>query len=269
MHIHHLNCATMCPACKRLVNGHGSLFARGTLVCHCLLCDLGDRMVLIDTGLGLADIADPARFGTDWLKRAAPRLDPEEAAVSRIRALGVDPGRVTDIVLTHLDRDHCGGIADFPDAQVHVSALERASALEGSPPAREGRYIAAQMTGPDRIIGHTPGAEDWFGLPAVRPLPGADILLVALYGHTWGHCGVAMRRHDGGWLLHAGDSHYHHRQRAGRRAPFGLAMFERRAATDEPARRESLSAVRRIAGLSRAEVEVICSHDPADLERFS
>jgi glyoxylase-like metal-dependent hydrolase (beta-lactamase superfamily II) len=51
-----------------------------------------------------------------------PRLDPAETAVRRIAALGYRPADVRHVVLTHLDPDHAGGIADFPGATVHVTA---------------------------------------------------------------------------------------------------------------------------------------------------
>jgi len=37
---------------------------------------------------------------------------------------------VTDIVLTHLDFDHAGGLDDFPRARVHLLAIERDCALQ-------------------------------------------------------------------------------------------------------------------------------------------
>ena len=55
---------------------------------------------------------------------------------------------------------------------------------------------------------HEVAGDDWFGFDAVTAL-GDDVLLVPLRGHTRGHCGVAVRRPDGGWLLHAGDAYFH------------------------------------------------------------
>ena len=63
MHVHHLNAGTMCPMSARLVNGQGGLFKRARLVCHVLLLETEDGLVLVDTGLGLGDIAKPERLG--------------------------------------------------------------------------------------------------------------------------------------------------------------------------------------------------------------
>ena len=72
MRIHHLNTGTMCPIGQRLVNGTGSIFRRARMVCHCLLVETHDGLALVDTGIGLGDIADPPRLGRRWLRQ---RLD--------------------------------------------------------------------------------------------------------------------------------------------------------------------------------------------------
>src|SRR5262245_50539362 len=128
MRVHHLNTATMCPPGARFVNGHGSLFRPGRLVCHVLLVELRDGLALVDGGIGLGDIADPARLGQRWLRQVRPRLDPSETAFEQVRARGFAPEDVRHIVLTHLDLDHAGCVPDFPAATVHVHANEIAAA---------------------------------------------------------------------------------------------------------------------------------------------
>ncbi len=64
MRIHHLNTGTMCPIGRRLVNGTGSIFQRARMVCHCLLVETKDGLALVDTGIGLDDIANPPRLGS-------------------------------------------------------------------------------------------------------------------------------------------------------------------------------------------------------------
>lgn len=271
MRIYHLNCGTLCPLCRRLINGDGFLFERGRLVCHSLLVDVGDgRLVLVDGGFGLGDCADRARFPWMWRFQAGPRLDPAETAIRQIEARGFSAGAVTDIVLTHLDRDHCGAIRDFPEARIHICDREWRAAFEGEPKVRPGRYLQQQLRAPGDFTRHVPGAEMWFGLPSVRPLGRAtDILLVALHGHTPGHCGVAIRRPDGAWLLHAGDSFYSQRQIAASPAPPPslLGKFEKKASNNDDERLASLSALRRIS--AEHGVTVFCSHDPQGLALFA
>jgi hypothetical protein len=63
MKIHHLNTGTMCPMGRRLVNGTGGLFQRARTVCYCLPVETGYGLALVDTGIGLGDIATPDRLG--------------------------------------------------------------------------------------------------------------------------------------------------------------------------------------------------------------
>ena len=145
MRIHHLNTGTMCPIGKRLVNGSGSIFQRGRMVCHCLLVESDDGLVLVDTGIGLGDIADPPRLGRKWVRRTTPRLDPAETASQQVKALGFAPDDVRHLLLTHLDRDHAGGVpADFPN-QVHVRKGTMAVTRQVPP----GRVTAQWQHGPD------------------------------------------------------------------------------------------------------------------------
>ena len=89
MRIHHLNCGTMCPLARRLINGDGKLFERGKMVCHVLLVEGRDGLTLVDTGYGLADLRAPAkRLGRAFLALTAPALREEETALRQVEKLG-------------------------------------------------------------------------------------------------------------------------------------------------------------------------------------
>ncbi|BEQ16641.1 N-acyl homoserine lactonase family protein [Desulfoferula mesophila] len=58
-------------------------------------------------------------------ERAAQRkLTNYRPPLELLAALGVEPGEVRHLVLTHLHWDHCGGAAWFPAAQVHVGLAD-------------------------------------------------------------------------------------------------------------------------------------------------
>ncbi|MEV0686731.1 MBL fold metallo-hydrolase [Nocardia sp. NPDC050378] len=179
----------------------------GGMVDHCLLIETDRRLVLVDTGFGAADVADPAGR-LSWTRHLTrPRIDLGTTAFRQVEDLGYRAADVTDIVLTHLDYDHAGGLTDFPDARIHVHGPELRAARESRWIERP-RYRPAQWAhGPRWIVNEVAGSDTWFGLRAVRELPGldADILVVPLYGHTRGHVGVAVNTPTG-WLLHAGDA---------------------------------------------------------------
>jgi glyoxylase-like metal-dependent hydrolase (beta-lactamase superfamily II) len=265
--IHHLNCGTLCPRGARLLSGKGGVFTSARLVCHCLLIEGAEGLVLVDTGFGRADIQRPRQLGRPFLAVVRPRLDERETAISQLRGLGFDPGDVRHIIATHLDLDHAGGLPDFPDAEVHLLGRELAAALH--PDWRERtRYIAAQWAHGPRWVEHDAGGDEWFGFESVRILPGSDaeILLIPLPGHTRGHTGVAVKQARG-WLLHCGDGYFHHAEvQTPPGCPPGLAIFQTLNQVDGSARRQNRERLRELAERSGDEVELICSHDASYLD---
>ena len=95
MTVHHLNCATMHPFGSR-----GDRLLPARLVAHCLLVERPQGLLLVDTGFGTADLADPARLGRPFRALVGPALDPAEPAVAQLGSLGFAAADVTDVVLT-------------------------------------------------------------------------------------------------------------------------------------------------------------------------
>ncbi len=253
----------MCPGAARLVNGEGSWLRRGHLVCHCLLVETSAGLVLVESGLGTGDIADPKRLGRMFLTASRPKLRPSETALHQVQSLGFSAADVRHVVVTHLDVDHAGGIADFPQAQIHVSVAEKNAAERGHL-----RYIREQLAQAPKWATHEISGERWFGFDAVRAVEHTDgeVLLVPLYGHSEGHCGVAVRTDDG-WILHAGDAFFHRWQLQGRRPPLGLAVFQRVVDHDRALR---VANQRRLVDLAREhgdEVRIVNAHDPVMLQQ--
>ena len=264
--IHHLSCGTLCPRGARLLTGEGGLLAPASLVCHCLLIEGADGLVLVDTGFGSGDARRPRQLGLLFNTILRPRLELGESAAEQLPALGFELADVRDIVTTHLDLDHSGGLPDFPLARVHLLAAELEAATHPALRERQ-RYVAAHWAHGPRWETHDAGGEDWFGFSSVRILPGSDaeILLIPLAGHTRGHTGVAVRRPDR-WLLHCGDAYFHHGEvQTPSYCPPGLRLFEALNDVNTTARRENTERLRELASRHGQEVELICSHDPAQL----
>jgi glyoxylase-like metal-dependent hydrolase (beta-lactamase superfamily II) len=173
---------------------------------------------------------------------------------------------VRHVVLTHLDLDHAGGIADFPRAKVHVMLQEHEAAMLTTRNRERLRYRAAHWAHwPDFELYRTRG-ERWFGFDAVGALRGLppEILLVPLPGHTRGHAGVAVKD-GGGWWLHAGDAYFHRDTLDGRRPPPLLRVIERVNAMDLATYRANQA---RLAELARdGGARIFCAHDPVELAR--
>lgn len=256
----------MCPHGERLLTGSGGLLGRAHMVCHCLLIEGSDGLVLVDTGFGTDDVRDPRRLGRMFTALVQPRMQIADTAVEQLRRLGFNAGDVRHIVLTHLDLDHAGGLPDFPDAEVHVPARELEAALHPSLRERQ-RYKGAHWAHGPRWIQHGGGGEEWFGFEGVRILPASEqeILLIPLTGHTRGHTGVAVKGPDG-WLLHCGDAYFHNGElRTPPRCPPGLSAFIALNEVDRRKRLANVERLRELAARHGEDVQLICSHDPSYL----
>jgi glyoxylase-like metal-dependent hydrolase (beta-lactamase superfamily II) len=272
MKVHHLNCGTMCPLAGRWVEGHGSPFSRGNLVCHCLLVETNSGLVLVETGLGRQDLLQPRhRLGLGFVGFTLPRLDPAETAVAQIERLGFAARDVRHIILTHGHCDHAGGIADFPDATVHLSAHEYDAI--SAPRTRHERnvYRRVQWSHGPRWAPHATDGETWNGFAAVRAVPGLEpeFLLLPLPGHTRGHAAVVVQDADR-VIVHAGDLYMHRDQlhAANATPPLALRVFHRLIDLDTELRRQNLDRLRALQQ-QRSSFEVFCAHDPVEFQRYS
>lgn len=152
-------------AARTVLTGAGLTGDTITLSVQPLLVRDGERLVLIDTGAG-------GRMGT------------QNRLVASLRAAGVDPARITDVLISHAHGDHVGGLvgADgaltFPGAAVHLSAPEWEYMKAGAAQAGEAALLAAVTP---RVRPFAPGAQ-------VTP----SIKAVALEGHTPGHSGYEI-----------------------------------------------------------------------------
>jgi glyoxylase-like metal-dependent hydrolase (beta-lactamase superfamily II) len=268
MRIHHLNCGCMCPLGGRLMDG----FSRGLtarLVCHCLLVETDEGLVLVDTGFGCRDVEEPyRRLSPFFVHFNRIQFDRRHTAIAQVQRHGFSPRDVRHIVLTHLDFDHAGGLEDFPEARVHVLQSEMAAARARHGARERGRYRPQQWDDVKDWRFYEAGGGSWFGFESVRDLDGLppEILVIPLPGHTAGHAGVALRTPDG-WLFNAGDAYFHrHEMDPDPRGTPGLSAYQAMMEVDRPARLRNRRRVHALANDRRGTVRVFCSHDAVELE---
>ncbi|MGW1605940.1 MBL fold metallo-hydrolase [Streptomyces eurythermus] len=281
MRIHHLNCGSMreIPPLYEESAGASAADRARPLVCHCLLIETdADGLVLVETGLGTAGLPDPERsLGADWVAYARPVLDPEETALRQVVRLGYAAADVRHIVLTHLHRDHTGGLPDFPHARVHVHPGEYRAVSD--PAAAHHRHSLDRFMPAHRAHGPllTPAPvtehAEWFGFPGVARPEGlsCELLLVPLPGHSAGHAGVAVRDGDGRWLLHAGDAYMYHGE-LDADPPIAHPVLEpvqHGAQTDAAARVATRDRLRSLRRAHADEVTVFSAHDPWEFARLA
>ncbi|MFJ9631817.1 MBL fold metallo-hydrolase [Streptomyces sp. NPDC101175] len=251
MKVHHLNCGTMHPPGARLV-------------CHVLLIETANGLVLVDSGYGLADIADPKRRVGASRFYVRPVFDEEETAARQIERLGFRRDDVRHIVLTHFDVDHIGGLSDFPHAEIHLTVDEARGAVHAPSWRERVRYSSAQWAHGPKLVEHRPDGEKWRGFAAARELDAVapGIVLIALPGHTRGHAAVAV---DAGarWILHTGDSFYHHGTLDGHsRVPGSVRVMEAVVAYDGKQVRDNHARLAELYRDADPDLVLVNAHDP-------
>lgn len=188
-----LDCAPMTP-----------WFPRWKVGAACVLVETAQGTVLVDTGVGVHDHENPHWIVRFFALDFGLSRDPASTAVRQVERRGIRPDSVRHIVLTHLHFDHAGGLPDFPKAQVHVHRREHEAFLHPRSWLELAYDRADAAHGPQWVLYDRVDA-DWLGFEAIRLPFNPAMYLIPLFGHTRGHCGVAIQD-GGGWLFQCGDA---------------------------------------------------------------
>lgn len=232
------------------------------MVCHCVLLDCNGRLVLIDTGLSVADLSNPRRLGIMGSVLGL-KGHPRQAAIRQIEQLGYAPDAVEHIVLTHLDLDHASGLVDFPSAKVHVLRKEYEAATQPNTLGERLRYRAYHWKHqPKWVLYDDAVLPDFVGRKfiSLEGLP-ISIDLVPLHGHTRGHCGVLFQGHETS-ILHCGDAYYARKELA-HRPTMLYTLFQQAANVDVKETRASRSILAQMIS-DNPSMRCISSHDPTE-----
>ncbi|MFP3834473.1 MBL fold metallo-hydrolase [Chryseobacterium sp. SIMBA_028] len=249
--IHHLNCVKVAIPMNDDVIG------------HCLLIEEDDNLLLIDTGVGVQDVEHPnERLGAELIKAVGIQLDMELTAFQQIQKLRLDPNHVKDCILSHMDPDHTGGLADFPNATVHVSMEEHINFYSENP-----RYLEGHLSHHPNIAEYSTSKEQWFGLEARRLNTSlkTEIFLIPLFGHTLGHCGIALQWEEK-WMLYVGDAYYLRAELEDDNHPVNHLAEAR--ADDNIKRLESIEKIKKLIN-EHPEIEIFGYHDREEFSRYA
>lgn len=212
------------------------------LVSSCYLVRHGSDLLLWDTG-----IATPS---DGWVP--GPPL-PEQLA-----ELGVKPGEVKYVGISHYHWDHTGQAGDFPDATLLVGendwqAIQHGEKPIGAAPANLAHWLpgnGAAKPGKVQTIPPTVGDLDLFG--------DGTVIVLNTPGHTPGHHSLLVRlKHTGPVLLTGDLVHYSENY-----AEDGVPVFN-------TSRAESLASIDRFKRLAESlKAMVVIQHEPADLAKL-
>jgi glyoxylase-like metal-dependent hydrolase (beta-lactamase superfamily II) len=229
--------------------------ARRRIACHAPVALLGHPehgWTLFDAGYA-PRILDATRGWPFRLYRIATplRLGARGAVADQLGALGLGPGDIRRIVVSHFHADHIAGLRDFPHARFIASraAWADAHALRGLRALLRG-VIPALI--PDDFATRAELLDPFTGppLPALGPthdlFGDGSALLVALPGHARGQIGLLARTERGPLLL-AADGCWLGRSLRERRPPApraGLIADDPRAVATTIARLHAFAAAR-------------------------
>jgi N-acyl homoserine lactone hydrolase len=139
----------------------------------------GERTILVDTGFGDVGLMDDLHPGFDCRRREDQTLE------GVLGSEGYRPGEIDDVVLTHLDWDHCYNLDLFEHADVCVQRRELEYAIAPYPMHAD-RYDAKSLgrEPPWLTVDLTPLEGETDLCPGVTAFPTP--------GHTVGHQSLAV-----------------------------------------------------------------------------
>ncbi len=169
------------------------------------LVETDQGLVLIDTGPGSEDYFHPSPILKLFRLMFSLPFDPQETAINQVKRSGYKPENVRHIVLTHMHFDHCGGLPDFPWAKVHVHRREYDTFIGRKQRWTDMAYQQKHIARVSNWVFYEQGCDRWYDFDAIRLPFEPEMWLIPLHGHSWGHCGVAVRT-GVGWFFNAADA---------------------------------------------------------------
>ncbi|WP_343729674.1 MBL fold metallo-hydrolase [Duganella sp.] len=141
---------------------------------NAFLINTGSKLILIDTGAG-------ALYGDCCGK-----------LVRHLRAAGYQPEQVDEIYLTHLHKDHAGGVAAFPNAVLRLSQAEADYWLTPANKATAPDFLASFFDAAQAAVAPYQAAGRFQPYRDFGPLE-AGIAALPAPGHTPGHASYLIQ----------------------------------------------------------------------------
>jgi N-acyl homoserine lactone hydrolase len=165
---------------------------------HCFVIEHPEGHIAIDTGLP-KNVRLPA--SQRLVSAPSPLIEAGEEIGPQMRAAGLDSEDVRRVVLTHLDRDHTGGLEYFPHSEVLVHRREHEFAQKFMGKWRYQPKLWPSWFGPSL---YDLDPEPYGPFPESKTLTkSGDVRLVPIPGHSIGQVAVIVQMGDVGLFFAA------------------------------------------------------------------
>jgi len=161
-----------------------------TLTDSCYLVRHGDKIMIWDTGLSADLVGQPAQAGGPFT------MSMKQTLVAQLAQVGVKPGDVSVVGISHYHDDHTGQAAAFPGATL-IMGKGDFDAAKQRPSAQ--KALAPWISGTSKVDAIA-GDKDVFG--------DGRVMVLAMPGHTPGHQALLVRLSSGAILLTGDQFHF-------------------------------------------------------------
>jgi N-acyl homoserine lactone hydrolase len=211
------------------------------LTASCYLIKHGETYMLWDTGLPATDLGLPLNGKASAGETLSVTL------IEQLAKIGVSPGAIRLIGISHYHYDHTGQAAAFPQARLLIGQSDLdALRKSGTPSAKP---LEHWING-DGVVEGVCGDKDVFG--------DKTVVMLDLPGHTPGHHGLLVKLARTGYVLFSGDvAHFRENYTTNGVPPFNAD------------RSRSLASLERFKEIAtNLHAIVVIQHDPRDIDKL-
>lgn len=163
----------------------------------CWLVRHGNDWLLWDTGVPEAAFNDPKGWST-LPKLIVYHLD--KTLTAQLAEIGLKPGDITEVVISHTHGDHIGNVSLFPNARIVMQRAEYSwihSPNGSNDNVNQLMALARKLLGTPKNLQLVDGDTDVFG--------DGSVILVATPGHTPGSQSLLVHLKSSGFIILSGD----------------------------------------------------------------